>query len=52
MAVWADRLFGLKFGPAAFAEHVFPPTVLVWAYCAPASDYPERHLKNYWSEVQ
>ncbi len=26
--------------------------VLVWAYCAPASDYPERLLKNYWSEVQ
>src|SRR5260370_21852991 len=26
--------------------------VLVWAYGAPASDYPERFLKNYWSEVQ
>ena len=52
MAVGAHRLFGLRFGPAAFAEHVFPPTVLVWAYGAPASDYPERLPKNYWSEVQ
>jgi hypothetical protein len=52
MAVGAHRLFGLKFGPAAFAEHVFPPTVLVWAYCAPDPDYAERLLKDYWSEVQ
>src|ERR1700730_2498105 len=52
MAAGAQRFFGSKVQSAAFAKQGFSPTVLVWAYGTPASDYRERFDKDYWSEVQ